>query len=61
MHLVPGQHVKLDPAITLRPKYGTMKMKLIPEENKLRSANKVTIPVVVLSKIYQIADDAVIA
>lgn len=27
MRLVPGQHVKLDPAITLRPKYG-MKMKL---------------------------------
>ena len=28
MHLVPGQRIKLDPAITLRPKYG-MKMKLI--------------------------------
>jgi cytochrome P450 len=28
MRLVPGQRVKLDPAITLRPKYG-MKMKLI--------------------------------
>lgn len=28
MHLVPDQRIKLDPAITLRPKYG-MKMKLI--------------------------------
>jgi cytochrome P450 len=28
MRLVPGQRIKLDPAITLRPKYG-MKMKLI--------------------------------
>lgn len=28
MHLIPGQRIKLDPAITLRPKYG-MKMKLI--------------------------------
>jgi hypothetical protein len=28
MHLVPGQRIKLDPAITLRPKYD-MKMKLI--------------------------------
>ncbi|MDQ5842956.1 MAG: cytochrome P450, partial [Thermoproteota archaeon] len=27
MHLAPGQRIKLDPAITLRPKYG-MKMKL---------------------------------
>jgi cytochrome P450 len=32
MHLVPGQRVKLDPAITLRPKYG-MKMKLIQRRN----------------------------
>jgi hypothetical protein len=28
MRLVPGQRIKLDPAITLRPKYG-IKMKLI--------------------------------
>jgi hypothetical protein len=28
MRLVPDQRIKLDPAITLRPKYG-MKMKLI--------------------------------
>jgi cytochrome P450 len=32
MHLVPGQRVKLDPAITLRQKYG-MKMKLIQRRN----------------------------
>jgi cytochrome P450 len=32
MRLVPGQRIKLDPAITLRPKYG-MKMKLI-QRNK---------------------------
>ena len=31
MRLVPGQRIKLDPAITLRPKYG-IKMKLIQRE-----------------------------
>jgi cytochrome P450 len=32
MRLVPSQRIKLDPAITLRPKYG-MKMKLIQRKN----------------------------
>jgi cytochrome P450 len=32
MHLVPGQRIKLDPAITLRPRYG-VKMKLISRKN----------------------------
>ena len=32
MRLAPGQRIKLDPAITLRPKYG-MKMKLIQRKN----------------------------
>jgi cytochrome P450 len=32
MRLVPGQRIKLDPAITLRPKYG-MKMKLTQRRN----------------------------
>jgi len=32
MSLVPGQRIKLDPAITLRPKYG-MKMKLIQRKS----------------------------
>ena len=32
MRLVPGQRIKLDPAITLRPKYG-MKMKLIQRKS----------------------------
>ena len=32
MRLVPGQRIKLDPAITLRPKYG-MKMKLTARKN----------------------------
>ena len=32
MRLVPGQRIKLDPAITLRPKYG-IKMKLIQRRN----------------------------
>jgi hypothetical protein len=35
MRLIPGQRIKLDPAITLRPKYG-MRMKLIQRENKSR-------------------------
>jgi cytochrome P450 len=34
MRIVPGHRIKLDPAITLRPKYG-MKMKLIPRGNSL--------------------------
>ena len=32
MRLVPGQRIKLDPAITLRPKYG-IKMKLVKRKN----------------------------
>ncbi len=32
MHLVPGQRIKLDPEITLRPKYG-MKMKLVQRKD----------------------------
>jgi cytochrome P450 len=39
MRLIPGQRIKPDPAITLRPKYG-MKMKLIQRQNKSRYKTK---------------------
>jgi hypothetical protein len=39
MRLAPGQRIKLDPAITLRPKYG-MKMKLIQRKNEVEEQTR---------------------